>query len=108
MRDSETQKALRLADLKDIASALVYAHKIEAAQQASRKDRHIIRGVSTSDPETDLSRLLEDLRREIRNLKESKNGGDKRIRCLNCGEDGHVRRNCLVPKDGGNSVSQKE
>ena len=53
VQDPETQKALRLADVKDIASALVYAHKIKAAQQASRKDRHMIRGVSASDPKTD-------------------------------------------------------
>ena len=43
--DTETKKALRLADLKDIASALVYAHKIEAAQQASRKNQHTIRSL---------------------------------------------------------------
>ena len=30
--DLETQKVLRLGDLKNIASALVYVHKIEAAQ----------------------------------------------------------------------------
>ena len=103
VRDPETQKALRLADLKDIASALVYAHKIEAAQQASRKDRHTIRGVSVSDPETDFSKLIQDLRREIRSLKERKNGGDKRIRCWNCSEDGHVRRNCPMLQDGVNN-----
>ena len=99
---------LRLADLKHIAIALIYAHKIEAAQKASRKDRHTIRGGSASDPETDFSKIIEDLRREIRSLKERKNSGDRRIRCWNCGEDGHVRRNCPVPKDGGTKVPQKE
>ena len=80
MRDPETQKAPRLADLKNIASALVYAYKIEAAQEASRKDRYTVREVFASDPETDFSKLIEDLRIEIRSLKELKNNRDKRIR----------------------------
>ena len=33
VRNPETQKALRLANLKDIASALVYAYKIKAASR---------------------------------------------------------------------------
>ncbi|KAF8795485.1 hypothetical protein HNY73_003329 [Argiope bruennichi] len=33
VRDPETQKALRLADVKDIGSALIFAHKIEVARQ---------------------------------------------------------------------------
>ena len=49
VQDPETQKALRLANLKNIASALIYAHKIQAAQQASRKDRHTIAGISATD-----------------------------------------------------------
>ncbi|GFS65171.1 retrovirus-related Pol polyprotein from transposon 412 [Nephila pilipes] len=38
VRDLEIQNALRLADVKDIGSAFVYSHKIEAAQQVTRKD----------------------------------------------------------------------
>ncbi|GFW72433.1 retrovirus-related Pol polyprotein from transposon 412 [Trichonephila clavipes] len=43
VRDPEIQKALRMADLKDLKGALVFAMKFEAAQQATRKDRHPIR-----------------------------------------------------------------
>ncbi|GFU75309.1 hypothetical protein TNCV_1221741 [Trichonephila clavipes] len=32
--------ALRMADLKDLKGALVFGMKFEAAQQATRKDRH--------------------------------------------------------------------
>ncbi|GFV87627.1 retrovirus-related Pol polyprotein from transposon 412 [Trichonephila clavipes] len=49
VRDPEIQKALRMADLKDLKGALVFAMKFEAAQQATRKDRHPIRAVNESD-----------------------------------------------------------
>ena len=48
-RDPETQKALRFADIKDIGSAVVYALKIEAAHQASCKDRHYILAILVTD-----------------------------------------------------------
>ncbi|GFU70434.1 retroviral aspartyl protease family protein [Trichonephila clavipes] len=38
-----------MADLKDLKGALVFAMKFEAAQQATRKDRHPIRAVNESD-----------------------------------------------------------
>ncbi|GFV05950.1 retrovirus-related Pol polyprotein from transposon 412 [Trichonephila clavipes] len=46
VRDPEIQKALRMADLKDLKGALVFAMKFEAAQQATGKDRHPIRAVN--------------------------------------------------------------
>ena len=76
--DPGTQRALRLADLKDIASALIYAHKIEAAQQASQ-DQHTIRTVSATDLNYDFSKQIKDVRMEIRNLKERKRVRYKRI-----------------------------
>ncbi|GFV78847.1 hypothetical protein TNCV_4079471 [Trichonephila clavipes] len=38
-----------MADLNDLKGALVFAMKFEAAQQATRKDRHPIRAVNESD-----------------------------------------------------------
>ncbi|GFW34931.1 gag-Pol polyprotein [Trichonephila clavipes] len=49
VRDPEIQKALRMADLKDLKGALVFAMKFEAAQQATRKDRYPIRAVNESE-----------------------------------------------------------
>ncbi|GFV89394.1 retrovirus-related Pol polyprotein from transposon 412 [Trichonephila clavipes] len=49
VRDPEIQKALQMADLEDLKGALVFAMKFEAAQQATRKDRHPIRAVNESD-----------------------------------------------------------
>ena len=77
VRDPDTHKTLRLTDLKDIASALICAHKIEAAHRASRKNWHTIRAVSATDPKTGFSKLIEDFRREIRSLKEHKNERDR-------------------------------
>ncbi|GFU39257.1 hypothetical protein NPIL_406901 [Nephila pilipes] len=72
VRDPETQKALRLVDVKDIGYALVYAHKIQTAQQATRKDQHSIRVVPAIDSDSDFIKQIEDLRRNIRSLEERK------------------------------------
>ncbi|GFX95482.1 CCHC-type domain-containing protein [Trichonephila clavipes] len=65
VRDPEIQKALRMADLKDLKGALVFAMKFEAAQQATRKDRHPIRAVN--EPDTSNSGV-ERLERQMRNF----------------------------------------
>ncbi|GFW68337.1 uncharacterized protein TNCV_2263271 [Trichonephila clavipes] len=44
LKDGEIQKAVRIADVQDLKSALLYALKLEAATQASRRDRQSIRG----------------------------------------------------------------
>ncbi|GFS51526.1 gag-Pol polyprotein [Nephila pilipes] len=104
VQDPETQKALRLADVKDIGSALVYAHKIEAAQQATRKDRHSIRAVSAIDSDSDFIKQIEDSQRKIRSLEERTGGRNTKIQCWTCGADGHVRRKCPTSRDGGNNL----
>ncbi|GFS37936.1 gag-Pol polyprotein [Nephila pilipes] len=104
VRDPETQKALRLADVKDIGSALVYAHKIEIAQQAACKDRHSIRAVSAIDSDSDFIKQIEDLRRKIRSLEDCKDGRNTKIQCWTCGAAEHVHRNCPTSRDGGNDL----
>ncbi|GFU34454.1 uncharacterized protein TNCV_1992021 [Trichonephila clavipes] len=42
LREEEVQKAVRMADVQDLKSALLYALKLEAATQASRRDRQSI------------------------------------------------------------------
>ncbi|GFV89787.1 retrovirus-related Pol polyprotein from transposon 412 [Trichonephila clavipes] len=64
VRDPEIQKALRMADLKDLKGALVFAMKFEAAQQATRKDRHPIRAVNESDTSNSSVERLERQMRE--------------------------------------------
>ncbi|KAF8773881.1 hypothetical protein HNY73_016492 [Argiope bruennichi] len=59
VRDVEIQKALRMAETKDLKSALVYAIKFEAAQQASRRDRHFIRGAEVKRDEDPLLKVMD-------------------------------------------------
>ncbi|GFY03687.1 transposon Ty3-I Gag-Pol polyprotein [Trichonephila clavipes] len=44
LKEEDIQKAVRTADVQDLQSALLYALKLKAATQASRKHRHFIRG----------------------------------------------------------------
>ncbi|GFW54619.1 retrovirus-related Pol polyprotein from transposon 412 [Trichonephila clavipes] len=71
VRDPEIQKALRMADLKDLKGALVFAMKFEAAQQATRKDRHPIRAVNESDTSNSSVERLERQMRSFMNRVES-------------------------------------
>ncbi|GFW23151.1 uncharacterized protein TNCV_3802511 [Trichonephila clavipes] len=49
LKDGEIQKAVRMADVQDLKSALLYALKLEAATQASRRDRQSIQGARVGD-----------------------------------------------------------
>ncbi|GFX47043.1 hypothetical protein TNCV_316651 [Trichonephila clavipes] len=98
VRDPEIQKALRMADLKDLKGALVFAMKFEAAQQATRKNRHPIRAVNESDT---LNSSVERLERQMRSfmnrvesLMSQKANGKKTLKCWNCGREGHLQRSC--------------
>ncbi|GFV41338.1 uncharacterized protein TNCV_1301981 [Trichonephila clavipes] len=51
LKDGEIQKAVRMADVQDLTSALLYALKLEAATQASRRDRQSIRGARVTADE---------------------------------------------------------
>ncbi|GFT39774.1 uncharacterized protein TNCV_4869421 [Trichonephila clavipes] len=44
LKDGEIQGAMRMANLQDLKSAVLYALKMEVATQASCRDRHFIRG----------------------------------------------------------------
>ncbi|GFU12517.1 uncharacterized protein TNCV_4244581 [Trichonephila clavipes] len=51
LKDGEIQKAVRIADVQDLKSALLYFLKLEAATQASRRDRRSIRGARVTADE---------------------------------------------------------
>ncbi|GFS82595.1 gag-Pol polyprotein [Nephila pilipes] len=104
MRDPETQKALRLAYVKDIGYALIYAHKIEATQQVTHKDWHLIRAVSAIDSDSDFIKLIENLLRKIRNLEKRNGGRNTEIQNCTCGAIGRVRINYPTSIDGVNNL----
>ncbi|GFX09392.1 retrovirus-related Pol polyprotein from transposon 412 [Trichonephila clavipes] len=98
VRDPEIQKALRMADLKDVKGALVFAMKFEAAQQATRKDRHPIRAVNESDTSNSsverLERQMRSFMNRVESLMSQKADGKKTLKCWTCGREGHLQRSC--------------
>ncbi|GFT12795.1 retrovirus-related Pol polyprotein from transposon 412 [Trichonephila clavipes] len=98
VRDPEIQKALRMADLKDLKGALVFAMKFEAAQQATRKDRHPIRAVNESDTSNSsverLERQMRSFMNRVESLMSQKSDGKKTLKCWTCGREGHLQRSC--------------
>ncbi|GFX01107.1 retrovirus-related Pol polyprotein from transposon 412 [Trichonephila clavipes] len=113
VRDPEIQKALRMADLKDLKGALVFAMKFEAAQQATRKDRHPIRAVNESDTSNSsverLERQMRSFLNRVESLMSQKADGKKTLKCWTCGREGHLQRSCREhPFAETNSASQKE
>ncbi|GFV88076.1 gag-Pol polyprotein [Trichonephila clavipes] len=113
LRDPEIQKALRMADLKDLKGALVFAMKFEAAQQATRKDRHPIRAVNESDTSNSsverLERQMRSFLNRVESLMSQKADGKKTLKCWTCGREGHLQRSCRARQGAEtNSASQKE
>ncbi|GFX97110.1 retrovirus-related Pol polyprotein from transposon 412 [Trichonephila clavipes] len=98
VRDPDIQKALRMADLKDLKGALVFAMKFEAAQQATRKDRHPIRAVNESDTSNSsverLERQMRSFMNRVESLMSQKADGKKTLKCWTCGREGHLQRSC--------------
>ncbi|GFY02194.1 uncharacterized protein TNCV_5100531 [Trichonephila clavipes] len=61
LKDGEIQRAVRMANVQDLKSALLYALKLEATTQASRKDCHSIQGVRVTADEPCESRLIKEM-----------------------------------------------
>ncbi|GFW53713.1 uncharacterized protein TNCV_1078141 [Trichonephila clavipes] len=87
-----------MADVHDLKSALLYALKLDAATQASRRDRQSILGarVTLDAPcESPWKSDIEKLRDEFQAFKDQRQNQEKRnFKCWGCGETGHLRRNC--------------
>uniref|UniRef100_A0A6P7FEM3 Uncharacterized protein LOC114329531 isoform X2 n=1 Tax=Diabrotica virgifera virgifera TaxID=50390 RepID=A0A6P7FEM3_DIAVI len=87
LKDNELQKALRLARPKVLDEALAIALEHETASQTSRS--HRVRTIEESDEHND-ERLEEMIRRVLSNQMPKR----REPRCWNCGDVGHIRRNC--------------
>ncbi|GFY22203.1 retrovirus-related Pol polyprotein from transposon 17.6 [Trichonephila clavipes] len=109
LKQGEIQKAVRIADVQDLKSALLYALKLEAATQARRKDRHFIRGARVTADELCESRLLKEmdiLKEEMQAIKAGISNQEKRkFKCWGCGGTGHLRRNCPRSRNDENTIT---
>ncbi|GFX73384.1 uncharacterized protein TNCV_1470041 [Trichonephila clavipes] len=105
LNDGEIQKAVKMADVRDLKSAL----KLEAATQASRRDRQTIRGARVTADEPCESRLLkemEKLKEEMQTIKAGISNQEKHnFKCWGCGGTGHLRRNSPRARKEENIVS---
>ncbi|GFU66317.1 uncharacterized protein TNCV_3642401 [Trichonephila clavipes] len=108
LKEGEIQKAVKMADIQNLKSALLYALKLEAATQASRKDRHFIGGARVIAYDLCESRLLkemEKLKEEMQTIKPGISKQEKRnFKCWGCGRTGHLRRNCFPARKEENTV----
>ncbi|GFW65515.1 retrovirus-related Pol polyprotein from transposon 412 [Trichonephila clavipes] len=72
--------------------------KFEAAQQATRKDRHPIRAVNESDTSNSgverLERQMRSFMNRVEYLMSQKADGKKTLKCWTCGREGHLQRSC--------------
>ncbi|GFX87453.1 hypothetical protein TNCV_1329881 [Trichonephila clavipes] len=87
--------------------------KFEAAQQATRKDRHPIRAVNESDTSNSsverLERQMRSFMNRVESLMSQKADGKKTLKCWTCGREGHLQRSCRACQGAEtNSASQKE
>ncbi|GFY29300.1 retrovirus-related Pol polyprotein from transposon 412 [Trichonephila clavipes] len=87
--------------------------KFEAAQQATRKDRHPIRAVNESDTSNSgverLERQMRSFMNRVESLMSQKADGKKTLKCWTCGREGHLQRSCRARQGAEtNSASRKD
>ncbi|GFX20849.1 CCHC-type domain-containing protein [Trichonephila clavipes] len=87
-----------MTDVQDLKSALLYALKVEAANEASCRDSHSVRGarVTIDAPcKSPWRKEIEKLGKEIQDLMaQRQNLRSRRITCWGCGGAGHLRSSC--------------
>ncbi|GFY13440.1 retrovirus-related Pol polyprotein from transposon 412 [Trichonephila clavipes] len=101
-----------MADIQDLKSALLYALKLEAATQASRRDRQYKRGarVTADTPfespwKSDIEKLRDDF---LASMDQRQNQEKGNFKCWGCGRTGHLRINCPRSRKEGNIVSSSK
>jgi hypothetical protein len=108
IRDPEIQQALRIADNKDLKSALVYAMKIESAQQATKKEHRFVRGATAETKSTSIEELSDEIRKMLKFL-ENKEAPKTRqqLQCFKCGKIGHIQKWCPTRRVSRNDTPQQ-
>ncbi|GFY15088.1 uncharacterized protein TNCV_4493411 [Trichonephila clavipes] len=112
LKYGEIQKAVRLADVQDLKSALLYALQLQAATQASRRDCHSIRTARITADEPCESRCIkeiEKLKEEMQALMAQRQKQEKRnFKCWGCSGTGHLRRICPRSRKEENTASSSK
>ncbi|GFV54132.1 uncharacterized protein TNCV_1027051 [Trichonephila clavipes] len=112
LKDGEIQRAVRMADVQDLKSALLFALKLEAATQASRQDRQPLRGARgnlDAPYESPWKSDIEKLRDEFQAFKAQRQNQEKRnFKCWGCGGTGYLRRNCPRSRKDNTASSSKQ
>ncbi len=99
LRDSETQLALRMAKNDTLADALTHALQFETAKQASKSNCKVREAQIQENSNSNIEKMMETILEKFENLPNvniqgKKTGRPLRLRCWNCGEEGHVRSSC--------------
>lgn len=108
--DPEIQQAVRISESKDLKSALLYAMKVETAQQATRRDHQLIQGALEQDSLEPLKSKLEELEMKLEKVLKSDAGTKDQnpmLRCWYCGKEGHLRRTCPGLNKGDDNSHQR-
>ncbi|GFW08390.1 uncharacterized protein TNCV_1657041 [Trichonephila clavipes] len=112
LKEGEIQNTVRMADVQNLKSALLYALKLEAATQVSRRDRLSIRGARvTIDAlcESPWKSDIEKLRDEFQaSMAQRQNQEKRNFKCWGCSGTGHLRRNCPPSRKKENTVSSSK
>lgn len=94
IRDPELKKAIRISGKRKSSEALVYALSYEAAKDASKNIHHGRRLEVQEEDLTQLLRRVTEVLEERRPSKKQEGQNRTSVRCWNCGEPGHLQRNC--------------
>ena len=89
LKNSETQKALRVARVASPSEALAFAINYEASVEPSDRSRHVRKLGSEDEDELD-----DRVRRVIKERINWK--GNNSPRCWSCGRPGHLQKDCII------------
>ena len=113
-RCTEIEKFVNASSGKDPATVLAmpgYIHYSTLLLQAKKAYLNLAKKWGASKSKEALVSQVKTLQSEVKNLNQKLNlkdnqssgNGKSKVTCFNCGEEGHISRNCTKPKKNGNN-----